>query len=653
MLKTLFNDTEVKMNTIEHYYDGESEDNTSIFKCSKELAEKGYLYSNNGLLCPITDDKYINIGRTDKKYSYTFVEHEGNNFKYISSAYTCKESITEEKDSRTRKLNEYWSRIDNTTDINPILSAIAVDLMNEDNFSQVNQTFDVYENKQKSTTDTADSIDKAIEKRRNPKLNAMAKKRANKVEKQIKEVGLVKYLDDQLDKLHIGKHTNMYRKLLGAFNIMQGKGSYIFETIAKAGEGKSLEDEIVFNLIIPKQYIYRVNNITTSSFTRYADKSMYYFDRTILLFGDMGSNKSFANMEELLNILKVLITEKEYIRDLSDKAEDGNYSNKQLKLKCESIGGVYSSVINEFTRGDSQLESRTISSTPYGAKEEDVMDFMIMLEYPNSNESIEKKEAEKELKKFQDYLLSRVGADLIVINPYGEVFKRYALNSEVPKRELKQVMELFDAYCKLTYFDCDNVNGHLVASEKQVKEFMKDICLENALIPYESDFLKMLMAEEKNTELVIVNNITEDNLNPLDTYYNDVLESMGKGNMADITSFSDLTYPEVDQAVNRLLKLYKLGGTSLDWKKNVFFRISDIRRHYSKYKAYKNIDNVQSLIHRLVKKGYVDSIEYKDGKQSIYYLTEQCNDITTPFELTNEDKESAERFLTKVGVIER
>ncbi len=29
----------------------------------------------------------------------------------------------------------------------------------------------------------------------------------------------------------------------------------------------------------------------------------------------------------------------------------------------------------------------------------------------------------------------------------------------------------------------------------------------------------------------------------------------------------------------------------------------------------------------LVKKGYLDSIEYQDGKQSIYYLTEQYNDI--------------------------
>ena len=89
----------------------------------------------------------------------------------------------------------------------------------------------------------------------------------------------------------------------------------------------------------------------------------------ILLFGDFGSRKSFNQMEELLNILKVLITEKKYVRDLSDKTDDGNYDNKKLTLKCDSIGGVYSSVINDFTNGDSQLESRTISSTPYGAKE--------------------------------------------------------------------------------------------------------------------------------------------------------------------------------------------------------------------------------------------------------------------------------------------
>ncbi len=643
------------MNTPEHYSKIELETNECIFKCSQSLEEKGYKYTNEGLYCPLIDNKYLEIGRTDKYFRYSIVEEKDSTFNYISSTYTCKEAITEDKDSRTKKLVEYWSNTNNTTDIKPILSTIAVDLMNETDFAQVNKTFNQYEEQQKKQSIDVDSLDKAIESRRNPKLNPFKLKKAEEVETELKDIGLVKYLDKQLDKLHKGKHTNIYRKILGAFKIMQGKGSYIFETIAKSGEGKSLEDEIVFSLIIPKQYVYKVNNITTSSFTRYSDKSEYYFDRMILLFGDFGSQKSFSNMEELLNILKVLITEKEYIRDLSDKSDDGNYSNKQLKLKCESIGGAYSSVINEFTQGDSQLESRTISSTPYGAKEEDIMDFMIMLEYEDSNESKQKKEAEKELKKFQNYLLAHVSDNLVIVNPYGKVFKKYALHSEVPKRELKQSMELFDSYCKLTYFNCDEINGHLVASENQINEYMKEIALENSLIPYESNFLKMIIAKDKNTELTIIDRTIEkesddkNKFNTLNQYYNEVLNSLSD---VKAESFSDLKDYEEKQAIKRLLKLYKLGGTSSDHKKDVFFRISDIRRHYSKYKAYKNIDNVQALIHRLVKKGYIDNLEYKDGKQNIYYLTEQCDDIAIPFELTTDDKELAEKFLKEVSVAE-
>lgn len=630
---------------------GEQED--SIYKCSSKLAEKGYKSTTDGLICPLKDDYCLKIGRTDKKYSYSIGKYDNYTFNYLSTSYTCKESITEEKDSRTKKLNEYWSKIGNTTDLEPFLSAIAVDLMNEPNFSQINKTFSVYEEEQKNQANTPEyAIEEEIEKRRNPILTNHGQRRAKNVEKKLQEIGYVKYLDSLLDKLHIGNHTNIHRKLLGAFKIMRGEGSYLFETIAKAGEGKSLEDDIVFNLIIPKQYIYKVNSITTSSFTRYSDKSEYYFDRMILLFGDFGSSKSYGSMEELLNILKVLITEKEYVRDLSDKTDDGNYSNKQLKLKCDSIGGVYSSVINEFTQGDSQLESRTISCTPYGAKDEEVMDFMILLEYPNSKQSKEKKEAEKELKKFQLYLLYCLTMDLTIINPYGSVFKKHALHSDVPKRELKQVLELFDSYCKLTYYNCDTINGQLVASEEQINEFMKDICLENALIPYESDFLQMLMAEGKKYELTIIDESDEDNSSPLEEYYTEVLDSIDKFNNLNANSFSDLNYNEIDSAVKRLLKLYKLGGTSSDHEDNVFFRISDIRRHYSKYKAYKNIDDVKSLIHRLVKKGYIDSIEYQDGKQNIYYLTEQCKDIAIPFELTEEDREKAEEFLKEVGVVE-
>ena len=163
------------------------------------------------------------------------------------------------------------------------------------------------------------------------------------------------------------------------------------------------------------------------------------------------------------------------------------------------------------------------------------------------------------------------------------------------------------------------------------------------------------MAKDKITELTIIStdiekeSDDENTNNPLDEYYDNILESFDD---VDTDSFSDLKDYEEKQAIKRLLKLYKLGGTSEGHEENVFFRISDIRRHYSKYKSYKNIDNVQALIHRLVKKGYIDSIEYQDGKQNIYYLTEQCNDIATPFELTDADRDSAKEFLKNVGVAE-
>ena len=646
-IKLFFIIVEVKMNTINYQNNIESEDNDSIFKCSSQLAEKGYSYTTDGLLCPLEDDYFIKIGRTDKKYSYSIVKKEDNDIRYVSSSYTCKEAITEYKESRTKQLTEYWSNTGNTTDIKPLLSAIELDLLNEHNFSQVNKTFDAYKKEiQKSSEVVDDSVIKEIEKRRNPKLNPFKRKEAENIEAEIKEVGFVGYLAEYLDNIHKGEHRNIYLKIMGAYIIIIGKASFLIETIANSEEGKSLEDWIVFNLIIPQQFVYRVNSITKSSFTRYAEKSEYYFDRMILIFGDLGRKNAFQSMEELFNIIKVLITEKEYVRDLSDKADDGNYSNKQLKLKCESIGGVYSSVKNDFTEGDSQMESRTISCTPNGATDDEVMDLIIDLECEISPETEAKKESVKKLEKFQNYILYCATMDLTIINPYGQVFKRYAKKSDTPKRELKQTMKLFDAYCKLTYFNCDDINGHMVASENQLNEFMQDICLQNALIPYESDFLKMIMAKGKETELEIIDTEEDD---VLEDCYETVLDSFDD---IDAEVFSDLTYTNEEKAVKTLLKLYKLGGTALSHEKNVFFRISDIRRQYSKYKAYKNIDDIQKLIHRLVKKGYIDSIEYQDGKQNIYYLTEQCNDISTSFELTEEDKESAKDFLKKVGVNE-
>ena len=79
----------------------------SIYKCSAELLDKGYVYEVDGLFCPLTNNTYLKISRNKHKYSYSIVEYINNTFNYLSSAYTCKEAITEDKTSRTNKLEEY------------------------------------------------------------------------------------------------------------------------------------------------------------------------------------------------------------------------------------------------------------------------------------------------------------------------------------------------------------------------------------------------------------------------------------------------------------------------------------------------------------------------------------------------------------------
>ena len=183
-----------------------------------------------------------------------------------------------------------------------------------------------------------------------------------------------------------------------ALNVMTGKGSYLSETVATSEAGKSLEDEIVFLKMIPPEYIFKKNDITEASLTRYGDINENYFDRLIIYFGDLGSKKSYEKLEFIFNILKILITEKEYSRDLCDD----NNKNLTLNLKVNSIGGAYSTVKNSFTEDDDQLISRTIKSTPDRVEPRKIKKYLGFTKYcPVSPQSIEKKKQKKSLKSFK------------------------------------------------------------------------------------------------------------------------------------------------------------------------------------------------------------------------------------------------------------
>lgn len=483
-------------------------------------------------------------------------------------------------------------------------------------------------------------IDAEIKQREKPILNNEEKAKADAIADEINKIGLLPYLDNILKDIHMGEHKNIYRKILMLFKIMRGEASFLSETTAKAEAGKSFEDEIVFNLIAPQRYIFKLNDFTPASFKRYGAINPYYFDRKIVLFGDLGSKKAFNQVEDVFNIFKVLITENEYHSSKADKNDD--LKNIELDLKVNSIGAVYSTITNSFTENDNQLESRTLFSTPAIVNPSDIARQIFYLQIPKTKQSKARAKAEQYLKEFGLYLMQMVNSDIEIINPYFDVFWDYANKSENPIREFNQQLELFNAYCILTQNKCeDEPLNTKFASMEQLQEYMDYINLENALIPYEYDFLNMIMAKGKANELKILytdNDLqdAEGNLKDIDLdaiitlteCENNALELI---NNEYIESFADLSPNELKTIPFKLNAIYGLRSAGANHKDKIFFRYSDLKGIYYRYNAFKNVDNVPGLLQSLHNKGYLGKYEYKQGKENLYYLTPLCETLTSKF----------------------
>ena len=483
-------------------------------------------------------------------------------------------------------------------------------------------------------------IDAEIKQREKPILNNEEKAKADAIADEINKIGLLPYLDNILKDIHMGEHKNIYRKILMLFKIMRGEESFLSETTAKAEAGKSFEDEIVFNLIAPQRYIFKLNDFTPASFKRYGAINPYYFDRKIVLFGDLGSKKAFNQVEDVFNIFKVLITENEYHSSKADKNDD--LKNIELDLKVNSIGAVYSTITNSFTENDNQLESRTLFSTPAIVNPSDIARQIFYLQIPKTKQSKARAKAEQYLKEFGLYLMQMVNSDIEIINPYFDVFWDYANKSENPIREFNQQLELFNAYCILTQNKCeDEPLNTKFASMEQLQEYMDYINLENALIPYEYDFLNMIMAKGKANELKILytdNDLqdAEGNLKDIDLdaiitlteCENNALELI---NNEYIESFADLSPNELKTIPFKLNAIYGLRSAGANHKDKIFFRYSDLKGIYYRYNAFKNVDNVPGLLQSLHNKGYLGKYEYKQGKENLYYLTPLCETLTSKF----------------------
>lgn len=595
------------------------------------------------------------------------------------------------------------------------LDKVCNDLSRVRNFPQVTEHFKVYQEQVKDESnddDLTNEQEQLLSDRRNPVLTKDEQDTADYVKGMIIENGLTGYLDPILNKTHIGDHRNIYRKTLMSLQIMRGVHSSFLLDIADSGAGKSKENDIVFEIIIPERYIEEINNITVASFVRFADEHEYFLDRKIITFNDKGDADGISEMKDVNTILKVLITENKY-SDFKSESKGNKWVNKKFYLKVDGVGAVISTVDNKDALQDSQIVNRSLQSRPADVDVDDVLDHIGSLWGGWSYQAMDKKGAEADLKDFGVFLMSLVNDTDIIVNPYQSIFKRYCKTANVQgdvTREFERQLALFDAYCRINKHECKKDGKYYLASQKQVNDYFSDINLENALNPIESDFLEMLMkGNNKNEPLILVD---EDPVEPVDRdsdesddqdnkvsnrssdkdspfilvdagsenpykehikdgklelddktlcihlnqCLNTVVEHFVTSDKTGLDRYgdNDITYDilnrqDTEYCNKQLIQWYKIKG-GVSGRFPVFFRVNDIQNHYRRYKAFKNVKNVSDMMDKLVHKGYANKMGKLDG-YNIYYLTINCINLKKQA-LTPDDLIDAVNYLNDTGFYE-
>lgn len=504
------------------------------------------------------------------------------------------------------------------------------------------------------------SVEELIKLRKNPEPLVIVDQ-ARIFENIIKEEGLIPWLEKRLNTMFLGNKKNIYRKMLACFNIARGYDSCFSSTTGDSGTGKTFEDETTLKYLTHPLYYISMNAPTYAAFTREGMVHEEYYNRAILSVGDIGHKSDLEEFLPIAKVYQILITEKEYSRKVT---APNNKSTIELKLKTESCGCFYCTTTT-IAEIDKQIESRALKSTPYSMNEKEVMDFNDRLRVSFSKESIAKAEAIDKLKLFRNYLLWKICDDTEIINPWGSVFNRYVKNTSATIREHNQINNLFDGYCKLTYYDCDRtVDGKLVASEKQLTEFLEYIALENAMQPNNYNFLTLIKSgggrkNKEEYEMVLLN---ESNIgstcNDLNYYINDILEQMDNNPLAgsgqtyldhedSYKTLESLNDQETKRFNKLLIKQYGLDRI----KGGVFFTITQINNAFRSYKPYKDlIEDVSQVLYNLYLDNYLGKLDSLHNGKSIYYLTKKCEDLDKPISITDGDRNFSKDFTTSLGL---
>lgn len=457
---------------------------------------------------------------------------------------------------------------------------------------------------------------------------------------------ILSYVKDKSQYLILFEENNLCKQILLFSTVILGRQGFLDKVQGHSDTGKSylLDCSLQF---IPNLYILDLNNVTEASFIDEAINDSRCYDRVLINLGDLGDEKRCEKLMPIFDIIKIIITEKHYVSRKKEQKKEGNWETKEILIEG-IIGALFSTVDENIYDKTSQLESRTISSTPVNNAVEDKLNFMQNSKLTGTSEHFYHNKTLEDLKEFQEFLKYKVVKyeenkdNLVVVVPFIKTLDKISSNRSTVSREVKQLLTMMETYTILN-FDrsfkiTKTINGkkilYLIPRVEDFQNFININFDSVGLPPHEKNIILKL---KKELELK-----TLDEIDEILIELSKEFPWMDNKDISELISSSEL--------INNVLNKYELSRINRRRDKHgseeirsnfVFFTASEFKMIFKNHKAVKDIKDVNSLIRKLVDKGFINKLDAKKGNHNIYYLDESVNQVYDEYSLSVEDIDNA------------
>ena len=498
---------------------------------------------------------------------------------------------------------------------------------------------------------------------------------------------IVRYMENVIPDLILDENENIIKITLACITVMIGNYSYIIQLLGDAGIGKSYVIDVVLDYIIPKKYSFDINSITEAAFILLGELFPRFFERLILNFGDLGDPSRLESMANILDIVKILITEHRFDRYKVDK--DNLDVLKNLVIIAESIACIYGTVKGDKEDGKSdakgQKESRTLNATPTNHSDLELINFSQNAKTYGTYGHDKFEKSKNSLMEWQEFLkmkISRYDSDeIVLIMPFRNMFDKILEFSKVKIRDFNIFESLLStlAYMniersitiekdgKTFVIPClDDVNDfiriiydnvglnvaekHLLLKLKQEFAFNYDEILESENLDYDYKYHDDYTDEEHYDEIIqtcIASAVIDIDGKPHDKNLDEWMDDL-KGQNDKTKYLQDQRYLDKIYSKYGMTKWNRKHNKDIRKKENpnledirpqIFFTVTDLKYSFGKHHAIKNIPDLSQSLIKLKEKGFINYLDYKNNRDAnIYYLESQILKIQDEYKMTKMDK---------------